>query len=139
MTQIRLLIVEDHDFFRQTLTMLLAADERIAVVGAVSSVGQALPLLHTLRPDVVLLDLNLPHPSGLALLESLPPGSDRPDVLVLTGADDAQSVHDAFAAGAHGYLRKDAIHDDLLVSAIFAVAHGGVFVDMQTFAILFSA
>lgn len=43
----------------------------------------------------------------------------------------------AFAAGAHGYLRKDAIHDDLLISAIFAVAHGGVFVDMQTFAVLF--
>lgn len=69
------------------------------------------------------------------MTQKISPCSDGPAILVLTGADDAQSARGAFAAGVRGYLRKDQISDDLLTSAIFAVANGGVFVDAQTFAL----
>ena len=138
MATVRLLIVEDHDFFRQTIRLLLEADERITVVGAAASGPEAIALAESLRPDVVLLDLNLASGSGLAVTQKISPRSGGPAILVLTGADDVQSARGAFAAGVRGYLRKDQISDDLLTSAIFAVANGGVFVDAQTFALLLS-
>ncbi|MBX3000055.1 MAG: response regulator transcription factor [Caldilineaceae bacterium] len=138
MATVRLLIVEDHDFFRQTIRLLLEADERITVVGVAASSAEAIALTESLRPDVVLLDLNLASGSGLAVTQKISPRSGGPAILVLTGADDAQSVRGAFAAGVRGYLRKDAISDELLISAILAVVHGGVFVDARTFALLLS-
>lgn len=138
MATVRLLIVEDHDFFRHTIRLLLEADERIAVVGMAASGEEAIALAESQRPDVVLLDLNLASGSGLAVMQKLSVSSGRPLVLVLTGADDAQSLRGAFVAGARGYLCKDQVTDDLLISAIFAVVHGGVFVDARTFALLLS-
>ena len=136
MATIRLLIVEDHDFFRRTLALLLETEERIEIVGAVASGEQAIPLVHSLRPDVVLMDLNLPGLSGLATIEQIVPGTDAPAILVLTGADDLESLQRSFAAGAHGFLRKEMVAEELLISAIFTVACGGVFVDAKTFALL---
>jgi len=136
MFQVRVLIVDDHDFFRRSILLPLEMEPAIEVVGAATSGDQAVPLCRSLRPDVVLMDLNMPYLSGLAAIERIAPQESAPAILVLTGADDAESVRRAFAAGAHGYLRKDMITDELLISAIFTVASGGVFVDPRTFALL---
>ena len=134
--QVRVLIVDDHDFFRRSILFPLETEPALEVVGTATSGDQAIPLCRSLRPDVVLMDLNMPYLSGLAAMERIAPQERAPAILVLTGADDAESVRRAFAAGAHGYLRKDMITDELLISAIFTVASGGVFIDPKTFALL---
>lgn len=132
----RILLVDDHDFFRRSLMLPLQMDERIKIVGTATSGDQAIGLVRSARPDVVLMDLNMPYLSGLAAMERMRPQQSAPAILVLTGVDDGESVLRAFAAGAAGYLRKDMITDDLLISAIFTVASGGIFLDPKTFALL---
>lgn len=136
MLPIRLLIVDDHDFFRRSLLLPLEEEARITLVGTATSGDQAVTLTRSLQPDVVLMDLNMPYLSGLAAMERITPKDAAPAILVLTGADDGESVLRAFAAGAKGYLRKDMISDDLLISAILTVAAGGIFVDAKTFSLL---
>jgi DNA-binding NarL/FixJ family response regulator len=136
MATIRLLIVEDHDFFRRTIALLLETEARIVVVGSVASGEQALGLVDSLRPDIVLLDLNLPELSGLATIEQIGARADAPAILVLTGAEDVESVVRAFAAGVRGYLRKEMVGDELLLCAILTVVCGGIFLDATTFALL---
>ena len=136
MSIIKLLIVDDHDFFRRSLLLPLEMEERIALVGTATSGDQAVTLTRTLQPDVVLMDLNMPYLSGLAAIERITPRDAAPAILVLTGADDGDSVLRSLAAGARGYLRKDSITDELLISAIFTVASGGIFLDVKTFSLL---
>ncbi|MBX3000056.1 MAG: response regulator transcription factor [Caldilineaceae bacterium] len=136
MVAVRLLIVDDHDFFRRSLLLPLEMEERIGIVGTATSGDQAVTLTRTLQPDVVLMDLNMPYLSGLAAMERITPRDAAPAILVLTGADDGDSVLRALAAGARGYLRKDSITDELLISAIFTVASGGIFLDAKTFSLL---
>lgn len=139
MFTLRLLIVDDHDFFRRSIMVPLEEETRIKIVGTASSGDQAVTLCRNLAPDVVLMDLNMPYLSGLAAIERIKPQERAPAILVLTGKDDMNSVADAFTAGAQGYLRKDMISDELLISAIFTVASGGVFVDDKTFNLLKSS
>ena len=135
MAPIKLLVVDDHDFFRRSIMPPLERESAFQILGTATSGEQAIDLCHRLRPDVMLMDLNMPDLSGLAAMRRLNARQGTPAILVLTGADDPQSVADAFAAGARGYLRKDMITDELLVSAIFAVASGGFFMDAKTFAL----
>lgn len=132
----KLLIVDDHDFFRRSILFPLQLEERIEIVGTATSGDQAITLCRSLRPDVVLMDLNMPYLSGLAAIERITPTDRAPAILVLTGATDADSVITSFTAGGRGFLRKDMITDEMLVSAIFTVASGGVFVDPKTFDLL---
>lgn len=134
MSTIKLLIVDDHDFFRRSLMLPLERDPRIEIVGTATSGDQAITLARSLGPDVVLMDLNMPYLSGLAATERITPQAHAPAILVLTGADDADSILRAFAAGASGYLRKDMISDEMLIGAILTVACGGVFLDARSFA-----
>ena len=136
MNPVRLLLVDDHDFFRRSLMLPLQMVERIEIVGTATSGDQAIGLVRSARPDVVLMDLNMPYLSGLAAMERITPQEHAPAILVLTGVDDGDSVLRAFAAGAAGYLRKDMITDEMLVGAIFTVASGGIFLDPKTFALL---
>lgn len=136
MFTIRLLIVDDHDFFRRSILVPLEDEPRIEIVGTASSGDQAVNLCRALSPDVILMDLNMPYLSGLGAIERIVPQERAPAILVLTGKDEMSSIADAFAAGARGYLRKDMIADELLISAIFTVASGGVFVDDRTFSLM---
>ncbi|RME57004.1 MAG: DNA-binding response regulator [Caldilineae bacterium] len=133
MFHIRLLIVDDHAFFVRSLMPPLEEDERIEIVGVARSGDEALALARSLRPDVITMDLNMPYLSGLAAMERLEERGRLPGVLVLTGVDEPSTVWAAFAAGARGFLRKDQITDELLLSGIYTVASGGVFLDPQTF------
>lgn len=111
----------------------LQEEEGVEITGVATDGDQAITLARKVRPDVILMDLNMPYLSGLAAMERIMPQERAPAVLVLTGLADAQSAMDAFAAGAKGYLRKDMITDELLLNGIFTVACGGVFVDATTF------
>jgi DNA-binding NarL/FixJ family response regulator len=120
---IRVLIVDDSPLMRVGLARSLEDDPDIALVATAGDDREALRLAHELRPDVVLLDLHMPEVGGQMVLERL--REQLPDVraLVVTASEEAESLLDAVAAGAAGYLTKRASPEELR-DAVIAV-HGG--------------
>jgi DNA-binding NarL/FixJ family response regulator len=104
---IRVLLAEDHALFRQGLRELLGA-AGLAVVGEASDGVNAVRLARELRPDVVVMDLNMPRMDGIDATSEIMNGDKPPVVLVLTVSTTSDDVLDAIAAGAAGYLLKDA-------------------------------
>jgi len=119
---IRVLVVDDHAVVRAGLEQLLAGVEDIEVVGMGSDGAQALEQARELRPDVVLMDLQMPHVDGVAATRSIV-GEELAQVLVLTSYSDGERIVAALDAGAVGYLLKDAEPDDIL-TGIRAVTRG---------------
>lgn len=119
---IRLLIVDDHPLVREGIRQVLSA-EGFAVVGEAGTAEEGLDLARDLRPDVVVMDITLPGMSGIGAVEALI--RERPDtrVLMLSVHDHPEYVLESVRAGAHGYLRKDSLPDELR-NAVRAVAEG---------------
>jgi len=122
-TTIRVLVCDDHALVRSGLRRLLESEPSFAVVGEADDAEQAVARLAELRPDVLLLDVVMPGRSGIEALADLHDASPDTRVLVLSMQDDPSYVRQAFAAGAHGYLVKEAADADL-VQAIHDVANG---------------
>jgi DNA-binding NarL/FixJ family response regulator len=123
-TPLRVLVVDDHPLFTAGVTALLSSVEDTEVV-ATAADGEAAVREATLcRPDVVLMDLNLPGMSGLEATRRIAKASPESVVLVLSMLDDDESVLAAMRAGARGYVLKGAGQEELL-AAIRSVAAGG--------------
>jgi DNA-binding NarL/FixJ family response regulator len=123
-TALRVLVVDDHPMFTAGVTALLSSVEDTDVV-ATAADGEAAVREATLhRPDVVLMDLNLPRVSGLEATRRIVKASPESVVLVLSMLDDDESVLAAMRAGARGYVLKGAGQEELL-AAIRSVAAGG--------------
>jgi two-component system response regulator NreC len=120
---IRVLICDDHALVRAGLRLLLEAESGIDVVGEAADAEQALDAVRGARPDVLLLDLVLPGRNGLDAIPDLLAAAPDTRILVLSMQDDPSYVRHAFAAGATGYLVKEAA-DAELVQAIHEVAAG---------------
>ncbi len=120
---VRVLVVDDQTLFREALTTLLDVREEVQVVGAAADGAQALELVETLRPDVVLMDLRMPVLDGVATTRRLRVEHPGVRVLVLTTFDGDDEVFPALRAGAVGYLLKDATAPRLL-EAVLAAARG---------------
>jgi DNA-binding NarL/FixJ family response regulator len=130
MTAIRVLVVDDHMFYREGVKTLLGTRaEEVEVVGEAATGEEALELVASVRPDVVLMDLRMPGMGGIAATRQLIAGHPEVAVLVLTMNDD-DSVVPALRAGARGYLLKDASVDDL-VRAITSVDRGSAVLGPQ--------
>jgi DNA-binding NarL/FixJ family response regulator len=121
--RIRVLLAEDHPVLRESLVRALDRDPGIEIVGAAPDGHAALRLAGERRPDVVVLDLGLPGIGGAAVLHRL--RSQLPDirVLILTANESPESLLDAVAAGAAGYLSKATTGEELR-QAVIAI-HGG--------------
>jgi two-component system, NarL family, response regulator NreC len=124
---IRILIVDDHAVVRAGLRMLIDAQDDLEAVGEAGSARDAIFQARSLKPDVVLMDVVMPDQSGLEVLPRLLEEHPQAKVLVLSMQDEPQYVRQAFAAGANGYVLKEAA-DTEVVSAIRLVAHGGNYV-----------
>lgn len=120
---IRVLVVDDHPLFIDGVRAALTSDE-IEVVGEAGSCADAVLQAQSLRPDVVLMDLNLPDGSGLDATRELLSAQPGVRVLVMTMSDDDDAVVAAMRAGARGYVIKGAGRRDL-VQAVTTVAAGG--------------
>ena len=123
----RVLIVDDHAVVRSGLRMLLDAQEDIEVVGEASDVRGAIFEARAQKLDVILMDVVMPGPSGIEGAPDVLKEAPGAKLLILSMQDDPHYVREAFAAGASGYVLKEAA-DTELVNAVREVAGGGRYV-----------
>jgi DNA-binding NarL/FixJ family response regulator len=122
---LRVLLCDDQDLVRTGFRMLLAAAPDTDVVGEATDGERAVALARELRPDVVVMDIRMPHVDGIEATRRIvaEPALRHTHVLILTTFDADEYVYDALRAGASGFLLKDASAADLL-AGIRAVASG---------------
>jgi len=135
---VRVLIVDDHAVVRSGLRLLLAAEEGIEPVGEAGTAREGLFQARALKPDVILLDVVMPDQTGIEVLPQLVHENPQAKILVLSMQDDPHYVREAFAAGASGYVLKEAA-DAEVVEAIREVARGGRYVHPELGARLVAA
>lgn len=128
MSDIRVVIVDDHAVVRSGLRLLLERESGIVPVDEASNAEEAVYRLIEHKPDVLVIDVTMPGESGIEALPKLLAASPETRALVLSMHDDPRYVRDAFAAGASGYVLKEAV-DEEVVAAIREVAAGGSYVN----------
>ena len=130
MSQIRVLIVDDHAIVRDGIRAILALPDDIEVVGEAGGGREAIALAKSLSPDVILMDIAMPDLGGLEA--SLEIRRERPDakIIVLSQYGDAEYVRRFLRAGVAGYILKKAAGADL-VAAIRAAHRGGLALDPE--------
>jgi two-component system, NarL family, response regulator NreC len=128
MSEIRVLIVDDHAVVRSGLRLLIEREEGLTPVDEAANVSEAIYRMIEHKPDVLLIDVTMPGESGIEAIPRLRESSPATKVVVLSMHDDPRYVRDAFAAGASGYVLKEAA-DAELVAAIRHVAAGGSYVN----------
>jgi two-component system response regulator NreC len=124
---IRIVVVDDHAVVRSGLRLLLEAEDDMEVVGEAGNARDAIFEVRAAKPDVVLLDVVLPGDSGIEALPQVLREAPGAKVLMLSMQDDPNYVREAFAAGASGYVLKEAV-DAEVVAAIREVALGNHYV-----------
>ena len=125
---IRVVLVDDHAVVRSGLRLMLASEADIEVVGEAENGERAVFEVLANRPDVVVMDLQMPGISGIDAIPSVLQAVPEARILVLSMQDDPRYVRQAFEAGASGYVLKDAA-DTEVVEAVRAVAGGQEHVD----------
>ena len=121
--KIRVLLVDDHAVVRQGLRLFIEMQEDMQVVGEGGSGLDAVQLAAQLNPDVILLDLSMPHMDGVEATQKILAQNSQVKVLILTSFGEDDKVFPAIRAGAHGYLLKD-IQPRQLVQALRETAQG---------------
>src|SRR3954447_21353131 len=125
---IRVLVVDDHPIVRQGLVAVLSDEEDLEVVGEGGSGREAIALVARLRPDVVLLDLEMPDVDGVEAIPQILMMHSLAGVLVFTAYDTDERVLGAVRAGARGYLLKGASGTDIS-RGIRALQAGGSYLE----------
>ena len=120
---LKILIADDHQIVRRGLRMTIDAEKDMNVVAESANGAEVLALIRKHAPDVVLLDLQMPAPNGVATLEQLRPEFPDLPILILTSFSDDAHLFAALRAGASGFLLKE-MGGDELVEAIRGAAKG---------------
>lgn len=123
MNTIRVLLVDDHPIVRQGVRSVLANHHDIEVIGEADSAPAMFALLATRQPDVILLDIRMPHQNGIETAQRLKQGWPAVKVIILSTYDDDEYLFGALRAGAEGYLLKSA-SPEVLADAIRQVGRG---------------
>jgi len=124
---IRVLVVDDHAVVRSGIRLVLEAEEDIEVVAEAGTAEEGVRAARLEKPDVVLLDVVMPGKSGIEATPDIRAAAKSAGVLVLSMQDDPSYVREAFAAGASGYVLKEAV-DVEVVQAVREVAAGRKYV-----------
>ena len=121
---INLLIVDDHAFFRQGISLFLEDSEKVKIVGEANDGEEAIEKIIDNNIDVVLMDIQMPNMDGIRATEKIKKEFENIKVLMLTSFNSWEKVYEALQAGADGYVMKDSKPEELL-AAINAVFAGG--------------
>lgn len=123
LNMIKTIIADDHQLFRDGLKALLDSTPDTEVIGEASSGEEVVVLANKLRPNVILMDLQMPGVNGIEATQRITMDNPQINILILTMFDDDQSVFAALRAGARGYVLKGVKHDEML-RAVRAAASG---------------
>ena len=121
---IRVVLFEDNKSFRQSLGLYLASSDEVFLAGSYPDASQALANIRKHKPDVVLMDIQMPGISGLEALKKIKAESPETKILMQTVFDDDYRIFTAICSGANGYVLKSPDPDDIL-RAVLEVYHGG--------------
>jgi DNA-binding NarL/FixJ family response regulator len=120
---IRVLVVDDQELFRRGLTMLLAAEPSLEVVGEAGDGVEGTTLAAGVAPDVVLLDVRMPKRSGIEACRAIKEAVPSSKIIMLTVSDEEADLYEAVKSGASGYLLKDSSIEEV-AQAVKVVAEG---------------
>ena len=124
---IRVVIVDDNELFLGGLVMLLNLEDDIDVVGEAKDGNVAAVLVAATAPDVVLMDVRMPHRSGIEACQTIKDLTPNSPIIMLTASDEEADLYDAVKNGASGYLLKDSSIDEV-ANAIRHVTEGGALI-----------
>ena len=128
---IRILIADNHPIVREGLSTVLRAEPDMAIVGEAQDGVEALELVETNDPDVILMELKLPRMEGLVVLRNLAARSRRAKVLLFTGSEDREEFVEAMKLGCAGILMKSSA-PGLIAKSIRKVYEGEIWLDANT-------
>jgi DNA-binding NarL/FixJ family response regulator len=120
---IGVVIADDHEVVRRGLSMTIASEPDMHLLGAATTGTEALAVVQATHPDVILLDIQMPDMDGIAATSALRAAHPKLVILMLTSYSDDARIYAALRAGASGYLLKE-MSGDALVAAIRAAARG---------------
>lgn len=123
---IRILLVDDHPFFRQGVSFFIDSVDGFQLVGEASSGEQAIEQVSSLEIDVVLMDLQMKGMDGISTTKKVLSIKPSIRILILTSYGHGEKIQEALVAGAAGYCLKDSPPDEL-TTAIRAIAEGGAY------------
>ena len=126
MTPLRILLANHHPIIRNSLRRLLEREPTFQVVGEAANGCEAVALAEYQHPDMILLEVKLPHLNGMAAAREMVGKNPQARILFVTAHTDEAYIEEAFRAGARGYVLSDAAPTDL-IPAIQAVASGRLF------------
>ncbi len=122
-SRLKILLADDHTIVRQGLKLILSAHADLEVVGEAANGREAVDLADKLRPDIVLMDVQMPELNGIEATRKMVAANPRVRILVLSMHKESVYVREILKAGARGYILKDAIDTELL-NAVRSVARG---------------
>lgn len=114
MKEKRILIVDDHFIVREGVKLIFETEDNYEVVGEAESGDEALNLIEQLKPDVILMDLNMPKMSGLEVIKVLNERKNSIPIIILTTYNEDNLIKEGLSLGAKGYLLKDATREDII-------------------------
>ncbi|MGH9279480.1 MAG: response regulator [Acidimicrobiales bacterium] len=120
---IRVLVADDHERFRRGLRMVLEAEDGIEVVAAAADGQEAVTKVEELAPDVVLMDVRMPHLNGIEATRVIREAFPSTRIIMLTVSDEEDDLLEAVKAGANGYLLKEVSIEEV-ADAVRAVVQG---------------
>lgn len=127
---VKVFLVDDHDIVRQGIVALLENENSIQIIGEASNGSEALDAINKLKPDVVIMDINLPGANGIEYTRKIKSAFPQVKVLALAMHDHESYLLDMLEAGASGYILKDTSREEL-VFAITKVGNDGMYIDPE--------
>jgi two-component system, NarL family, nitrate/nitrite response regulator NarL len=136
--RVRIVLADDHQMFRDAMRRLLDAEPDLVVVGEAANGEEAVALTLEYEPDILLLDVAMPHANGIEVLEQIAAASKATRIIMVTGTVEENELRQALRLGARGFVLKESGAMQLLES--IRVVHGGeYFVGRECMADLVSA
>jgi DNA-binding NarL/FixJ family response regulator len=130
MNEIRIVIADDHPIYRKGLRSTIESDPKLKIVAEAEDGEQALELIQALKPEIAILDMEMPHKDGFEVIEEIQERKLPVLVVVLTMHKDERFFNAALDRGAKGYVLKDSAVTDI-IAGINAVASGQHFISPQ--------